>query len=167
MQKNQIADHALTLHIKSGNDGAAPYLRLVVDAPTIQSIEGSAVFTITLSVMSGSNDSKPDNKSQRDLPGKRAQQPPRPTPLFLTREPHPFPLPSRFRNWYLCQRDGAEWSLEVGDPTRKDSCPICSEEVSAIAIIRLPLDTGKETQGASESELTVCRSASSGARSPN
>ena len=150
MQENQIGDHALTLHVKAGSDPAVPDLRLVVDAPTIQLSDGSPVLTITLSVTWGS-------ENQTRLHDEVAQQLPRQTPSLLTLEAQPRPT-SRFRHWYLCQRDGAEWSLEVDDPTHKDSCPICSGEASAIAVLALPNHQREETQRESQSKFTLRRS---------
>ena len=150
MQQNQIADQALTLHVTAGDDSALPVLRLVVGTPTIQSSDGSPVLTISLSLIW---------RRQQDtqLHDRPAQELTRQAPSFPTQDAKPFRLPSRFRNWYLCERDKAEWSLEVDDPIHKDSCPICGSEASAIAVVGLPLDTSEETQRESEYRLTLRR----------
>src|SRR5437016_11465466 len=153
--KNQVADHALTLHV--GDDAGCAPLRIVVDPPEIEQRDGVPVLTITLSVVWGTN------RPKRHL----AQEQPRQTLSATKREPQSFSVPSRFRNWYLCERDGAEWSLEVDDPTFKDSCPICSEQAGAIAVLGLPIDTREDRSGESESRFKLCRPLTLGALSRN
>jgi hypothetical protein len=155
MQPNQITDNALTLYLKSTDDSAAPYLRISLGAPAIEPRNGDPVLTVTLSVTWGSNRPTEDNTNKMRLHGKLGQdltQGPSPTEAQL------FRFPSRFRNWYLCERDGAEWSLEVDDPTCTDACPICSGDASAIAVLRLPVGKTEEKPGEYASEFKLCRS---------
>jgi len=137
MQPNQNANDALTLYVNATDDAV---LRISVGAPVIEQRNGDDVLTVTLSVSWGAN------KIAQDL----TQAPP-PTETKLLR------FPSRFRNWYLCERDGAEWSLEVDDPTRMDSCPICTEEASAIAVLGLPVGGREERPEECKSEFKFCR----------
>jgi hypothetical protein len=153
MQQNQVADHALTFHI--GDSDCAP-LRIVVDPPAIEEKDGVPVLTITLSVVWGANRPKRDHASRLRLHRNPAQEPAGQT-HSVTGEAQSFRVPSRFRNWYLCDRDGAEWSLEVDDPAFKDSCPICSGQAGAIAVLGLPIDTRDERSGESVSRFKLCR----------
>ncbi len=150
MQQNQLSDHALTLHVTAGDDSALPVLRLVIGTPTLQTSDGSPVLTISLSVIWR-------RQQGTQLHDRLAQELTQQAPSLPTRDGQPFRLPSRFRTWYLCERDGAEWSLEVDDPTHRDSCPICGSQASAIAVVGLPLDTSEETRHESEYRLTLRR----------
>jgi hypothetical protein len=162
--QNQVADPALTLHV--GDDSGCAPLRIVVGPPAIEQRDGVPVLTITLSVVWGTNRPKRDNARRLRLHGTLAQELSR-THSVTSREPQVFVVPSRFRNWYLCERDGAEWSLEVDDPTFKDSCPICSGKAGAIAVLGLPIDTREERSGESESRFKLCRPITLGALSRN
>jgi hypothetical protein len=164
MQK-QIGDHALTLHV--GNDAGSAPLRIIVDPPAIEQRDGGPVLTITLSVVWGSNHARRDGTRRLRLHGHLANELPRPTLSLVKRESQTLRVPSRFRNWYLCERDGAEWSLEVGDPTLNDSCPICGGQSGAIAVLGLPIDTREETSEESVSRFKLCRPLTLGALSHN
>jgi hypothetical protein len=134
---NQHANDALTLYLNATDESV---LRISVGAPAIDSRNGDPVVTVTLSVSWGSN------KLAQD----QTQAPP-PTETKLLR------FPSRFRNWYLCERDGAEWSLEVDDPTCTDSCPICTGKAAAIAVLGLPVDGREERPEEYRSQFKLCR----------
>jgi hypothetical protein len=155
MQQSQVADHALTLHI--GDDSDCAPLRIVVDPPAIEQKDGVPVLTITLSVVWGTNRPQRDHASRLRLQGNLAQELLGHTHSVTKPEAQSFRVPSRFRNWYLCDRDGAEWSLEVDDPTLKDSCPICSGRAGAIAVLGLPIDTREEKSEESVSRFKLCR----------
>jgi hypothetical protein len=161
MQKNQVPDHALTLHLKAPDGSTAPYLRISVGAPVIEPRNGDLALAVTLSVVWGVNRPTEDNEIRMPLHGKFAQDPPQP-PSPIKRETQIFRFPSRFRNWYLCERDGAEWSLEVEDPTCKDSCPICSGETNAIAVLGLPIGIREERPAEAESTFKLGRTRSLG-----
>jgi len=165
MQQNQVADHALTLYV--GDDSDCAPLRIVVDPPAIEHKDGVPVLTITLSVVWGSNRAQRDSASRLRLNGNLAQELLGQTHSDTKREPHSFPVPSRFRNWYLCERDGAEWSLEVDDPTSKDPCPICGGQAAAIAVLGLPIAMREEKSGESVSRFKLCRPLSMGSPSSN
>jgi hypothetical protein len=162
MQHNPVADHALTLHVGDNSDCS-----IIVDPPAIEHKDGVPVLTITLSVVWGTNRPTRDSARRLRLHGNLAQELQRQTHSVTQREPQSFPVPSRFRNWYLCGRDGAEWSLEVDDPTFKDSCPVCSGQAAAIAVLGLPIDTLEERSGESVSRFKLCRPLSLGSPSRN
>ena len=165
MQQNHVADHALTLHI--GDDSDRAPLRIVVDPPAIEQKDGVPVLTIMLSVVWGTNRQQRDQASRLRLQGNLVQELLGLTHSVNKPEAQSFRVPSRFRNWYMCERDGAEWSLEVDDPTFKDSCPICSGQAAAIAVLGLPIDTGEQKSEESVSRFKLCRSLSTGSLSRN
>jgi hypothetical protein len=152
MQDTGLGSHALTIHL----DSARPQLRIAIDPPAIERRNGEVVLTIGLSITWESNHAKSEeeNSMGRDSTSRERVPEPEPSPRPV---PPLVPVPTRFRNWYLCARDGAEWSDEVDDPTIQDSCPICGAASSAIAVLGLPFDLGSKAKGA-ESKLKLCRS---------
>jgi hypothetical protein len=152
MQNTGLAGHALTIHINS----ARPQLRIAIDPPAIEHRNGDVVLTIGLSMTWESNDAKSGGENPMGRDSTSDELAPE-SESFPCQGPPLFPVPTRFRNWYLCARDGAEWSVEVDDPTMQDSCPICGTASSAIAVLGLPLDLGSRSKGA-ESKLKLCRS---------
>src|SRR5436305_1466950 len=142
MQESQIADHALTIHINSSR----PHLRIDIDPPAIEQRNGDQVLTIGLSMTWESNADKSDRKNPSRREDASEQQAPD-SELFPDRVPPLFPMPTRFRNWYLCATDGAEWSAEVDDPIVSDSCPICGAASGPIAVLGLPLDLRPTPEG--------------------
>ncbi len=149
MQQSQ-AEHALTIHVNSSR----PNLRIDIDPPSVEERDGELVLTMGLLMIWESTDTKPDSErrtevdeANEDATSNRMTSPPV-DPLF--------PVSTRFRNWYLCPKDGAEWSIEVDDPTSEDSCPICGATNAATAVLRLPLDTRPRPQE-TKSKLTLCK----------
>jgi hypothetical protein len=152
MQESQLADHALTIHVSS----ARPHLRIDIQPPAIEQRNGGDVLTIGVFVTWESNDDTSDRENPMVAEDASDQLAPDPE-WFPGRVPPLFRVPTRFRKWYLCEADGAEWSSEVDDPTVKDSCPICGAASGPIAVLGLPFDLRPMPKG-KEFKLRLCRS---------
>ncbi len=139
------AERALTIHFNS----ARPNLRIDIEPPEVEERNGELVLTIGMSMTWESDDTK--------LESERGTQADATSSLMTTPAPRLdalSPVSSRFRNWYLCPKDGAEWSIEGDVPATEDSCPICGATRRASAILRLPPNVRQEPQG-TKSKLTL------------
>ncbi len=153
MKHEEVAP-ALTLHL--GNDSQHSRLRIVVDAPVIESRNGTPVPTVGISIAWESNRPRPDHASAVPLHESFASEVVGSAEPLIPREV-PLSMPSRFMNWYLCEIDGTKWSVEVDDPLAKASCPACERQVNPIAMLGLPLDKGPEKPRKSECRFKLCR----------
>ncbi len=154
MKHEEVAP-ALTLHL--GNDSQHSRLRIVVDAPVIESRNGTPVPTVGISIAWESSRPRPDHASAVRLHENLASEVVGSSEPLIPREV-PLSMPSRFMNWYLCEIDGTKWSAEVDDPVAKGSCPACEVQVSPMAILGLPVDRGAQKSRKSESKFKLCRS---------
>ncbi len=133
------------LTINAGNSGNS-HVEVAIDTPAIEVKDGNVLFTMTIS-MTREFKHKGGNV-QKELQPEDARQ--SKSELSWPNAREGSAMPSLFRLWYLCETDGAEWSIIDDNPISKSLCPKCDTLNSPIAIVSLPAEAASSDKTVSK-----------------